>query len=230
MHEPLTAAHAAILRALAPVAVCFLLLSNLQSAAQATTLDEMKTKAAALALATPSVTDPADAAAIAEALGNAFAAVDGKDFGSSDHMNALLDKVQEMSERTPAKADAIAAAATAFINAPDFANRVAAVAATAAPGSASAIARAVSRAVPSASTAIAAAILRAVPSADGAAVAAAAQQGAAEAPGGGGGGGSWGGGSGGGGPYLPGGAGGGGGGGSGANPTPVPTPPLLYGR
>lgn len=195
---------------------CLFLLSNLPQDAQAATLDQQKKSAAALALATPSVTEAAEAEGIADNLGNAF--------GTDEDTEALLAKVKELCEKSPGKADAIASAATAFVPTPEFAAKVAAVAAKAAPGSAAAIASAVSRAVPSASTAIAAAILKAVPSADGAAVAAAAQQGAEQAPGGAGFGGSGGGGV-----LLPGGAGGGGGGGSGGGGTPVPTPPPPYG-
>jgi hypothetical protein len=214
-------------------AACLLLLLNLPQAVQAATLDQQKASAKALALAAPSVTQDADAAGIAEDLGNAF--------GTDEDTAALLAKVAELCEKSPGKADAIASAATAFVPTPEFAAMVAAVAAKAAPGSAAAIASAVSRAVPSASTAIAAAILKAVPGADGAAVTSAAQQGAEQAPSGEGFGGS-----GGGAPFLPGGAGGGGGGGSGGGgnpvptatpffptptptPTPVPTPPPPYG-
>jgi uncharacterized membrane protein YgcG len=202
-----------------PVAIfaSLLLLLTLPQGVHAESLAEQKTEAASIALESPSVTTQENADAIAESLGNAF--------GADEDTEALLAKVKELCEASPAKADAIAAAATAFVPTPEFAAKVAAVAAKAAPAQAAAIATSVSRAVPSASTAIAAAILKAVPGANGAAVAAAAQQGAQQAPSGGG----FGGGSGG-GPFLPGGAGGGGGGGSGGGGTPVPTPPNPYGN
>jgi hypothetical protein len=198
----------------AAIFAAVLLLLNLPQALLAQSLTGKTAAAAQLALGTPSVNEDGEASSIAEALGEAF--------GEAENADALLAKVQELCAESPGKADAIAAAATAFVTTPEFAARVAAVAAKAAPGSAAAIAASVSRAVPSASTAIAAAILQAVPGADGAAVAAAAAEGAASAGAGDGGGGSGGGGAG----AMPGASGGGGGGGSG---TQVPTPPPVYG-
>lgn len=204
-------------------------------------------KAAAAEIAMDNELSPAEAKAIAEALGDAF--------GPGENAAALLAKVQELAESRPDQAAAIAAASTVFVPTPDFAIRAAQTASAAAPVAAAAIAGAVASAVPSAAPAIAAAVTTVVPSAavaiaqsvsqavpqqqqaiasavisaapaaDPAAISSAAQQGAQQAsapPGASGGGDSGGGTS---SPSLPSGASGGGGGGSGGGPAPTPTPP-----
>ena len=172
----------------------------------AQSLDEQKAKAEEIALSTDSVTQAEEARSIAESLGDAF--------GQEEDVDALLERVRTLSTANPDKADAIAAAATAFVPTPEFAARAAAAAARAVPAMAPQIAQAVARAVPSAASAIAAAVKAAAPNADPAAIDKAAEQGAAQGQGGGvGGPGIGGGGQG--GVNLPGGSSGGGGGGGG---------------
>lgn len=199
---------------------------------------QAEAKAKELALQQGSVQSEDEAAQIARSLADAF--------GPREDTEGLLARVEEMSRQNPGKADAIAAAATAFVPTPDFAVRVARVAASAAPSSAAAIAGAVAGAVPSAAAAVAGAVAAAVPAAavsvaqsvaeavpsqeaaiaqavinnapnaDQAAVNQAAQQGAAAGQQNGGVGGPGAGGQG--GVNLPSGASGGGGGGSGGTP------------
>lgn len=157
--------------------------------------------------------DKAKAEEIAESLGEAF--------GEEEDMDALVARVEKLSQATPNLADAIAAASTAFIptdkpGADRYAARLAAAAARAVPSMAADIARAVARQFPGAANAIANAVKGAAPGENPGQIDSAAQQGASEGSSGSGAPGYSGGGAGGGGVILPGGGGGGsGGGGSG---------------
>lgn len=177
----------------------------------AQSLDEKKAKAEEIALSTDSVTQAEEARSIAESLGDAF--------GQEENVDALLERVRTLSTANPDKADAIAAAATAFLPTPEFAARAAAAAASVVPSAAAKIARAVAAAVPSAAAAIANAVIGALPNPPDQntiqQIRDAAQQGAQSGGGGGVGGPGIGGGGGQGGVNLPGGSSGGGGGGGG---------------
>jgi uncharacterized membrane protein YgcG len=107
--------------------------------------------------------DAADAASIAQTLGNAF--------GAGQDTNALLEAAQQLAASNPGDAAAISAAATVFI--PTEAPRIAAAIASIVPGAAPAIAAAAASVataagVPNAATSVAAAVAQTVPSSAGA--------------------------------------------------------------